>query len=355
MSFASRHRFRLGPSGLCRSLVLAASVFWVTSGASADPSSLVPEVGYNYGEVETGRSAGLGGAMRALGNAMTGVYYNPANIALTRVYHLQALAEVWPEARRQTYGAGAVDSVSGRIAGAIVGQYGVLDPDGVRRRWTDVRLALALPLSDRFYVGLTGKYLKLHDSGSPRTGFGLAPSLASAGLPDGATVDNVTFDAGITVKPTEEISIGIVGTNLTKPGHGFQPLTLGSGVGFGSTDVTLEGDLVADFTTFTDAAGKSRTTMRGMLGLEYLAADHFPLRVGYRYEGGAKTHALSFGLGYIDTQFSVDVAVRRTVAGSEPYAPVTTIIIDLQYFVEAMGIGRESDAQGAAAHGANRD
>jgi len=309
----------------------------------------VPEVGFNYGEVETGRSAGMGGALRALGNAVTGAYYNPANIALTRVYHLQALAAIGPEARRQTYGVAAVDSVSGRIAGALSGQYGVLDPDGVRRRWTDVRLALALPLSDKFYVGLTGKYLKLSDSGSPRLGFGLPPSFAAAGLADQSTVDNVTFDAGITVKPTEQLAIGVVGANLTNPGHGFQPLTFGGGVGFGSTDVTVEGDLLADFTTFTDSTGKSRTTVRGMLGLEYLAADHFPLRAGYRYDGGQKTHALSIGLGYIDPQFSVDIALRRTVSGSEPYGPATTIIIDLQYFVEATGVVRDSGAMGAAA------
>ncbi|HEY3592824.1 MAG TPA: hypothetical protein VGL13_03080, partial [Polyangiaceae bacterium] len=221
-------------------------------------------------------------------------------------------------------------------------------PDGVRRRWTDVRLALAAPLSDRFFVGLTGKYLKLNDSGPPLRGFGLPPSAATLGLSDQPSVDNVTFDAGITVKPTDEISIGLVGSNLTSPGQGFQPLTLGGGIGFGSNDLTLEGDLLADFTTFTDAGGKSHTKLRGSLGVEYLAGDHFPLRLGYRYDQGLKTHAISAGLGYIDPQFSVDFAFRRTISGSEPYGPVTTIVIDLQYFVEATGIVRDPGDTGAA-------
>jgi opacity protein-like surface antigen len=349
MSFAISQRSLHRPSGSRARAIVAACFFLVTSRANADPSPLVPEVGFNYGEVETGRSAGMGGAARALGNGATAAYYNPANIALTRVYHLQALAEIWPEARRQTYGAAAVDSVSGHLAGALAGQYGVLDPDGVRRRWTSAQLALALPLSDKFFVGVSGKYLKLSDSGPPRLGFGLPPSFAAAGLIDQSSVENVTFDAGITARPSEQLAIGLVGTNLTNPGTGFQPLSFGGGVGFGSNDVTAEGDLVADFTTFTDSTGKSRTTLRGMFGFEYLAADHYPLRAGYRYDGGEKTHALSIGLGYIDTQFSVDVALRRTVSGSEPYAPVTTIIIDLQYFVEATGIGRESSAVGAGA------
>ena len=41
----------------------------LVSRARADASSLVPEVGYNYGEVETARSAAMGGALRALGTA----------------------------------------------------------------------------------------------------------------------------------------------------------------------------------------------------------------------------------------------------------------------------------------------
>ena len=82
-------RFSVGAT-LLVSLTLA-------SRARADASDLVPEVGYNYGEVETARSAAMGGALRALGNGVTGLYLNPANMALTRVYHLMALAQIWPE------------------------------------------------------------------------------------------------------------------------------------------------------------------------------------------------------------------------------------------------------------------
>jgi hypothetical protein len=312
----------------------------IVSRARADASSLVPEVGYNYGEVETARSAGMGGALRALGNGSTGLWLNPANMALTRVYHLMALAQIWPEARRQTYGASAVDSVTGRLAGGAGGNYGVLDPDGVDRKWTDARVALAFPLSDRFYAGLTGKYLKLRENGYPRAGFGLPLTYASGGLAQEPIVDGFTFDAGITVKPTDGLYLGILGSNLTNTGNGFRPLSLGGGVGYGTNDITVEGDVVADFTTFTDVAGSNRTTTRVMAGFEYLAADHYPLRLGYRYDQGQSSHALSGGLGYIDPQFSVDVAVRHTISAKEPYGPVTTFVIDLQYFIESTGITR---------------
>ena len=308
--------------------------------AHADPSELVPEAGFNFGEMETGRSAALGGAVRALGNAVTGLYSNPANIALTRVYHLQGLAQIWPEARRQTYGASAVDSVTGRLAGAAGAHYGVLDPDGVDRKWTDIRVAIGFPVSERFYAGVTGKYLKLRDNGTPPFGYGLPRSNASAGLADEPVVDGFTFDAGITVKPTSSLFIGIVGTNLTNTGNGFQPLTLGGGIGYGNNDITAEVDVVADFTTYTKTSGSSRSAMRAMAGFEYLAADHFPLRLGYRYDAEPATHAISGGLGYIDPQFSIDVAIRRTVSGKEPFGPVTTVVIDLQYFLESTGMTR---------------
>src|SRR6266508_173011 len=292
-------------------LVLASLALLFSDSARAERSDIVPEVGFNYGENESGRSAGMGSAMRALGNGVTGLYANPANIALTRVYHLQALAQIWPEARRQTYGASAVDSVTGRLAGAIGGHYGVLDPDGVDRKWTDLRVAVAFPLSDRFYAGLTGKYLKLRENGFPRPGFGLPNSPASGGLAQDAIIDSFTFDAGLTIKPTESLFIGLVGSNLTDPGNGFRPLMLGGGVGYGTNDVTVEGDLAADFTTFTNPDGSSRTNVRAMLGF-----------------------------GYIDSQFSVDLAVRRSISSEEPFGPVTSVVIDLQYFLESTGITR---------------
>ena len=281
-------------SSPCRTAgyVACAALAWatLTSEAAANPSQLVPEVGYNYGEVETGRSAAMGGALRALGNAVTGLYLNPANIALTRAAHLQADAQIWPQASRQSYGASIVDSVTGRLAAGVGGHYNVLDPSGVDRKWTDARLALAFPLSDKFYVGATGKYLKLRENGLSAPKFGLPASPASGGLDQEPIVDGLTFDLGLTVKPSNQLLIGLLGSNLTSPGNGYQPTSLGGGVGIGTDDMTIEGDVVADFTTFTKADGSSRTTMRAMAGFEYLAADHYPLRLAtVTIRGSART------------------------------------------------------------------
>ncbi len=104
------------------SLVGLVTLF-VVSPARAEESDLPPEVGWNYGEIETPRTAAMAGALRAYSNAIDALFINPANMAATRVYHLGVLAQIWPEASRQSYGGGAVDSIvsSTRLAGGIGG------------------------------------------------------------------------------------------------------------------------------------------------------------------------------------------------------------------------------------------
>lgn len=315
---------------------LAALALTSLSSRPAAADSLAPETGWNHGEIEPARTTAVGGAVRALGSGVGGLYANPANMALTRVYHLQALGQIWPEAKRQTYGATAVDSVTSRLAGGLGAHYGMMDPDGIDRRWTDVRLGLAVPFSDKVFAGVAGRYFKLSQDGTGPLG----SSFASSGLAGDPMLETFTFDAGLTFKPSDQLGIGIVGSNLTNPGHGLLPTMLGGGIGFGTLDFTLEGDVVADFTSYTDASGAKKPKLRTMGGVEYLAGDHYPLRVGYVYDAGATSHAVSGGLGYVDTMFSLELAMRRTVSGPDSANPATAVIIDLQYFLESSGVTR---------------
>jgi opacity protein-like surface antigen len=298
----------------------------VAAPARAEPSPLDPTVGYNYDEVETPRVAATGGAQRALSTSTSGLFTNPANIAAGRVYHLGAFAQIWPEARRQSYGAAAADSVSSgsRIAGAAGVTYNFQDPDGIDRRWTDLRFALAYPFSDQFSFGLGGRYMWLKQDGTGPLG----PSLASGGLEGEQIVRNFSFDAGATFRPTPALALALVGTNLTYPGHGFLPTSLGGGIGFGIKEFAIEGDVVGDFTSYDS------TKVRAMVGAEGLVADHMAIRGGYRYDQGAASHALSIGLGYVDRAFVLDAALRRTVAGDA----ATTVVIGFTYHMETSGM-----------------
>ena len=298
----------------------------VTRGVRADKSQLPPENGYNYQEIETPRLTATNGATRALSSSTEALFDNPANMSIARFYHLSALAQIWPESRRQSYGAAAVDSVgsSARVAGGVGATYNTQDTDGINRRWTDVRFALSYPFSDQLYMGVAGRYLALSQSGLGPLG----PSLASGGLSGEHIVHGFTFDAGATFKPASGLALSVVGTNLSNPGNGFQPMGVAGGIGYGKELFSLEGDLAADFTTW------DRTTVRAMAGGEVLAGDHFPLRAGYRYDDGAKSHSISGGLGYIDTTFAAEIAVRRVVSGEA----ATAIVFGFTYHLDSNGL-----------------
>ncbi|HEY8945549.1 MAG TPA: hypothetical protein VIM73_14875 [Polyangiaceae bacterium] len=294
--------------------------------ASADPSTLDPTIGYNYSEIEIPRHAATGGAQRALGTSIGGLFVNPANIAIGRVYHVGAFVQLWPEASRQSYGAAASDSLlsSSRLAGAAGVTQNFQDPDGVDREWTDVRFALAYPFSDQLFFGVGGRYMWLEQNG----GGPLSSTEASSGLRDEDIVNTVSFDGGVTLKATPELSIAVVGNNLGNPGHGLLPTSVGGGIGFGRNQFAIEADVVADFTTWNE------TKLRAMAGLEMLLAQRIALRGGYRYDQGAESHALSFGVGYIERAFLIDVGARRVISGDT----ATALVLGFTYHLETTGL-----------------
>lgn len=314
-------------------VALALAIIGVTSGAQADASKLPPEVGYDYGQTATPRIGGMGGAQRAFSSSTDALFMNPANIATTRVYDVGALGQIWPEARRQTYNLAIVDSIvsASRLAGGISGSYTSQDPSGVDRSAFDVRLALAYPISEYFYVGASARYLSLKQDGYPSGLFALQPSQAAGGLSGKAIVQQVTFDAGLTAKPAKEVAVSLVGYNLTDPGVGFLPFMLGGGVAYGTADFTLEADAVADFTTYDS------TTWRAMGGGELLVGNHVPLRAGYRWDQGRESHALSFGLGYVDQAYALELSVMRVVSGDA----ATAVLVGFRYHVDSAGLVSE--------------
>jgi opacity protein-like surface antigen len=294
--------------------------------AGAEPSKLPPDYGYNYGEIETARIAGTAGAVRTFSNSITALFVNPANLAAARVYHLGAFAQIYPEASRQSYGVGAVDSIvsSARVAGGVGATWNFQDLDGVNRKWTDLRFGLAYPISDQFFMGVGGRYMWLSQDGVGPLG----TSLASSGLADKKIVRGFAFDAGLTMKASKNLSMSLVGTNLNNPDHGFQPTTVGGGAGLAFGDFSGEVDVVADFTSW------SKTTLRPMAGLEGLFADHVAARLGYKYDAGAVNHTLAIGAGWVDKAFDVDASLHRSVSGPG----VTAIVFGFSYHLEATGL-----------------
>lgn len=296
----------------------------------AAPSTLAPEVGYNYGEIETPRALALGGAVRARSSSFEAQQLNPANLAAERVYHLGGHASFASGIERQSFGAAAVDSIVSRskLAGGVSVDWIFQDPDGIDRQGLSGRFALALAVSDRLLLGASARYLELSQDGYPRDVPLAEPSIFSGGLSGEPIVRDVTVDAGITLRPSSLVSLAVVGYNLTNPGHALLPLTSGAAIGIGSQQFTLESDLLFDFTTYAN------TELRALVGAEFLAAGRYPLRAGYRYDAGLGAQAFSLGAGYADPSYSFDFALRRTVGDVSH----TQFTLGFKFHVESMGL-----------------
>jgi opacity protein-like surface antigen len=292
----------------------------------AEPSELPPEVGYNYDEIETARIAGKNGANRALGNSVNALFDNPANMASARVYHAAALVQIWPEASRQSYGLAAVDSVgsSARVAGGLGATWTRQDPDGVDRTATDLRFALAFPFSDKLFAGAGGRFMWLTENGNGPLG----QSYASGGLRNEQILKSFSVDLGLTLKPGGGLAVALVGNNLNGADNGYQPLTLGGGIGFARGNFAIEADVVSDLVTWNE------NTLRAMLGAEVLFGDHVLARGGYRFDQGAESHSAALGLGYIDKVFGADIGLRRVLVGDA----VTAVVLSFTYHVDSSGL-----------------
>lgn len=297
------------------------------SSAQAEPSDKPPEVGHNYSEHETPRMTALGGAVRSTSNSLTALYSNPANLAAAQVYHVGAMAQIYPESRRQSYGGAIVDSLisSTGLAGGLGGIWTMQDPDGIRREWMDLRFALGLPLGDTFLIGLTGKYITLQQNGYGPLGF----SEASGGLKDTNIIQTITFDAGATLRPIPQLFISLTGHNLSNPETSLLPLMGGLGLGFTTGEFGLNADAVLE------SRLRDQAQVRVNVGGEVLVADRVALRLGYRFDQAQDSQAVSGGLGYVDPKYAIDASVRRGVVG-EPY---TAVVFGFSVHLESLGLG----------------
>lgn len=305
-----------------------------TGPARADSISTSPEQAYDQGEVPTPRALAMGGALNALGVSTAALFLNPANMALARVYHLEALAAYSPEAKRQTYGLAAVDSVlnSAHIAGGLGGTWNEFDPGGIHRTWTDLRAAVAIPLGDHLSLGGTVRWLRVNQD------LGVGPfgtSQASDGN-SGPLFNSVTLDAGATVSLLDGLRIAVVGHNLTNPGTALAPITGAAGVGYFTPTFAIEGDGSLDFTTWGSARG------RLMGGAELFVADRYALRAGWRYDAGTKINSPSIGFGYIDPHWSIEIGLRRDLLSEHAE---TLGSLSLRYFYDATGTGSPDQSE----------
>lgn len=297
-------------------------------GARAEGTYRPPEYGYQYGEIEGPRTLAMGGAARAYGWSTSALPLNPANIAVQRIYHFEALFGLDTKAHRIQYGGAIVDSITSRLAMGVLASKTDLgnNSDVYKRNSTNVRVAMAYPLGDKLSFGVTGHYMRIVQDGDGPLGH----SEVSRSSGDDPNFKVFSFDAGLSLALGEVLRLGAVGYNLTGTGSALAPLMIGGGLGAKFGDFTIEGNVVG-----VDGSTWGAWKTRYQAGLEYLAGDHYPLRLGYVFDQGTQRHALSGGTGYVDKTFALDAGIRSEVAGPQnPGGRALVFSVGLRYFYE---------------------
>ncbi|NTU51724.1 MAG: hypothetical protein HGA94_04710, partial [Candidatus Aminicenantes bacterium] len=122
-------------------------------------------------------------------------------------------------------GGAIVDSITSSTIGAGL-SLNYLRANERRRDFEswDARLAVAGTIKDIFFIGATGRYLRVEDDlESGDRGPNGRPALPSSGSQQ---MDGLTFDAGAGLRLANIISIGVAGYNLTNPGSAYAPLNI---------------------------------------------------------------------------------------------------------------------------------
>ncbi len=258
----------------------------------------------------TTRMMALGGNAQAAAQSTSGLFSNPAAMSLSRVYHVDSSILYDPSVNRWAFG-GAVADTTRMVSASLSYNFSLLDGSDSRRNH-DVRLGLSVLLTDGVALGVTGRYMNYDGTATTNTHLGTAFS-------------GLTVDVGAVVRPASFITLAVTGYSLTNPDTSLTPLSIGGGVAITPVEsLNLIADTVWDLRTFD----KPRMRING--GAE-LMLGRVPVRAGYLYDdtrANGPVHTITGGLGYLDTSFGVEAAIRQDVAG----ASQTTLMLNVRYF-----------------------
>lgn len=272
------------------------------------------------------RALSLGEAYRATATGNDAIYFNPAGLGVLPRYSLETHYQFDLVEEQHQIDASIVDSKTSPVAAGVAYTF-----DG--RQFTKrasiehtATLALAYPIFDKLLsVGAGLKYVNVSDAflGNYLNALSADVGLLSR-LPGGVSFAAVGYNL-IPIQSARAPLAAAFALNLDlgplsglvfggAPSFGATPnaaglpstKTLGELVG-PLQGLTLEVDWHLNFATLYGT--KSRVSA----GLEYLAFDSVPLRVGYLWNEERDDHLVSVGAGFIVPYFGLDVAYQQSV------------------------------------------
>ncbi len=294
------------PKFITLALAACALVFVSASGASAQVRDAADTT-------ESARGMGMGTGVRASAAGTSALAYNPANLSLARLYHIESGVAYDPGAGRFGLNAGIVDSTTDTIALGMSFRALLGDGDGGYGGY-DGRVGLGMALGEAVSIGLSGRYLNYTRTGQ---------------LPSGITSDRVargfTLDAALRVSPLSGFHLAALGLNLIDLETGLAPVQVGGSASYTIAGVfTLGGDVLVNLSKGVDG-----TPLMIGGGLEWLTGGRVPIRAGYIYDELRLTHVFTAGLDYVDQKVGIDLALRQDVDGQND----TLMMASFRYFV----------------------
>jgi len=263
------------------------------------------------------QALGMGGASRAWAVGDAGPLLNPSGMTLLKAYTIEGLYSYATRASDQFLHASIVDNTSAyNLAGGLYYTYRSAEGSS---HGHEAGLSLAFPFGNYVALGGTLKYVNL-------TGFD------TMATPD-ATDGGVTFDLGLTARPTGVLTIGVVGANLRPLHNSEAPQTIGYGVAVLPTPELL---LTADGLTHLSEnyyTGQKGTS--GMVGAAYTLAGKVALRAGGGYDSVIKNGYGTLGFSAISEIGALDVGVRQDLFKTEGPARETIVNVSLRLFIPA--------------------
>jgi hypothetical protein len=250
------------------------------------------------------RTISQGEAVRASANGGTATRVNPAGVALTKSYSLEATYGFRGEDSATIAGAAICDSVTNRVGACIYYNYFAAEPEGGSRSLHDIGLTVAVPIADTVMLGTTTRYVDYTETGTA--------ALPEDNSRDGALVS----DLGLIVKVVPELAIAGVGYNILGHDDDNFPRAIGSGLSF---SVGEKFNLGADGVWTLDRDEGEKTGRYGVGAELFLTSEGseqgYPIRAGYVYDRATDAHYVTAGLGFVTPRIGVDAGLRKQVGG----------------------------------------
>ncbi len=262
--------------------------------------------------LETGYTLGMGAGVRAGAVGTSALAYNTSNMAAVSAYHIEAFSQIIPGGGDTywTIGSSVTDSTTSKKLALGTSFRGVFSGNDRRYKGWDWRTGIGIQAIKQLGLGLGVRWARMN-----------AESLG--GQPLAPSLDRVTLDASITITPIPWLKLAGLGYNLIKTNSSLAPQMAGGSVSIAPIDsVIFGGDILVDLSTF------EKNELIGGAGIQFIASEVAPLRIGYRRDGGRDLNQITASAGFNKGKFGVEAALRQTLGSQKE-----TYILFLTRFV----------------------